>query len=286
MLLECIGHLLKQANAQTDILVIDNASSDGTRDDLNDLIESGKILYCNTGSNLGGAGGFQFGMKEALKRGYKYLWLMDDDVCPDPDCLEKLLEADKTLDGQYGFLSSIAKWKDGSPCNMNIQKTTLRKKIDDYSSPAVPVIMATFVSFFIKAETVIRFGLPIKEFFIWADDLEYSRRISLEMPCYAINGSTVIHNMSSNNKVGIESESEDRLWRYEYLYRNEVYLYSREGFKAKLYLFMRVILHVLRVLIKAHEAKKKKISVILGSYKKGFKFSPEIEFYNEIDAGA
>ncbi|MBE7071280.1 MAG: DUF4422 domain-containing protein [Ruminococcaceae bacterium] len=37
-----------------------------------------------------GAGGFQYGMKEALRRGYRYLWLMDDDVYPEPESLEAL----------------------------------------------------------------------------------------------------------------------------------------------------------------------------------------------------
>ena len=281
MLLECVEHLLQQQNAHADILVVDNASTDGTAEALQELINDSKVFYCNTGANLGGAGGFQFGVIEAIRRGYKYLWLMDDDVNPAADCLEALLRADKELNGQYGFLSSVAKWRDGSVCRMNIQKTALNKKIEDYSSPIVPVIMATFVSFFFKAETAIQFGLPIKEFFIWADDLEYSRRISLKMPCYVVTDSLVLHNMASNNKVGIESESDDRLWRYEYLYRNEVYLYSREGIRAKLYLFLRVILHITRVIFKARESKRKKISVIFGSYRKGFKFKPEIEFYSD-----
>jgi len=278
MLIECIEHLLNQQNKHADILIIDNNSTDGTEESLRALIQDNKIVYSNTGANLGGAGGFQYGMKEALKLGYKYIWLMDDDVCPYPDCLENLLAIDEELKGQYGFLSSIAKWKDGNVCQMNIQKTALTKKIEDFSSPCVPIIMATFVSFFIKADTVYDVGLPIKEFFIWADDIEYSRRISMKYPCYAVNGSIVLHNMASNNKVGIESESDDRLWRYEYLYRNEVYVYSREGIKAKLYMFSRVILHILRVITKARNSRGKKLKVILNSYRSGFKFNPTIEY--------
>lgn len=279
MLLKCIEHLLQLQSAKCNILIIDNASTDGTNEALKNLIDSNSIIYCNTGSNLGGAGGFQFGMIEALKRGYKYLWLMDDDVFPEPDSLDELLNADRELDGKYGFLSGIARWTDGSPCKMNIQKTGLKKVIEDYSSPTVPVIMATFVSFFVKAETVLEVGLPIKEFFIWADDLEYSRRISLKYPCYAVNRSNVIHNMKSNDKVGIEHEHPDRLWRYKYLYRNEVYLYRREGIKARFYMFLRVILHLTRVLFKAKESKKEKLKVILSSYHDGSSFRPDIEYY-------
>lgn len=280
LLLGCIEHLSALKNAKADILIIDNASTDGTREALGSLIDSQAIIYCNTGANLGGAGGFQYGMKEALRRGYKYLWLMDDDVYPEPESLEVLLSADRELKGQYGFLSGIARWTDGSPCKMNIQKTGLKKTIEDYTSPTVPVIMATFVSFFVKAETVMEVGLPIKEFFIWADDFEYSRRISLKYPCYVVNGSIVVHNMKSNNKVGIEHEHADRLWRYKYLYRNEVYIYRREGVKARFYMFLRVILHLIRVLFKAKESKKEKLRVILGSYHDGSSFNPAIEYFN------
>lgn len=281
LLLGCIEHLSALKNAKADILIIDNASTDGTREALENLIDSQAIIYCNTGANLGGAGGFQYGVKEALRRGYRYLWLMDDDAYPEAESLEALLSADRELNGKYGFLSGIARWTDGTPCKMNIQKTGLKKTIEDYSSPTVPVIMATFVSFFVKAETVMEVGLPIKEFFIWADDFEYSRRISLKYPCYAVNGSIVVHNMKSNNKVGIESEHPDRLWRYKYLYRNEVYIYSREGFLARLYLFLRVVLHLSRVLFKARESKKEKLKIILSSYRSGFKFKPEIEYFKD-----
>ncbi|MCR4703909.1 MAG: glycosyltransferase [Saccharofermentans sp.] len=279
MLLECIEHLLLLRNAKCDVLVIDNASTDGTGDALISYIDSNKIIYCNTGTNTGGAGGFHFGMTEALKRGYKFLWLMDDDAVPEPDSLSAFLDADRELEGKYGFLSGIAKWTDGSLCKMNLQKTGLKKTITDHTSATVPVIMATFVSFFVKAETVKQIGLPIKEFFIWADDIEYSRRLSLEYPCYAVNGSIVIHNMKSNDKVGIEHDEEDRFSRYKCLYRNEVYIYRREGLKGRLYLFIRVGLHLTRVLFRAKESRLEKIRIILNSYREGSVFKPEIEYY-------
>lgn len=278
MLAECLSHLFSLQGASADILVVDNASTDGTRESISEFIDNGSILYVNTGENLGGAGGFQYGMNEAIKHNYKYLWLMDDDTFPSPDSLKELLEVDRSLNGKYGFLSSIARWKDGSLCNMNIQKTSIKNKIDDFSGSTTPIIMATFVSFFVKADIVKEVGLPIKEFFIWSDDLEYSRRISMKYPSYTANKSIVVHNMASNDKVGIEKESSDRLWRYSYLYRNEVYVYSREGIKGKWYLFLRVHLHMLRVLLKAKEGRSEKLKVIWKSYHSGKKFNPPIRF--------
>lgn len=275
---KCIDCLLGQENCRTDILIVDNASTDGTQDFIKDYILNGDIIYVNTGKNLGGAGGFSFGVAKAVNLGYEYVWLMDDDTFAGRKALEALLTAKDKLNNEFGYLSSIVYWKDGSLCNMNKQRYSLRKKVDIVPDDMQEIIMASFVSFFVKTSTVKKVGLPIKEFFIWADDMEYSRRISRMMPCYLVPSSTVEHYMGSNNKVGIESEPESRLWRYQYLYRNEVYLYRREGFVGILYLFARFALHNMKIIFKAKEGKMQKLRVIWKSFLSGFSFSPEIEF--------
>lgn len=277
MLYTCISKLLQQESCACDILVIDNGSTDGTEAYIRSKISHPSVIYHNTGKNLGGAGGFSAGIQLAFQMGYSYIWLMDDDTYVERDSLEELLKADQRLNGNYGFLSSIAYWKDGKICNMNRQHTSLSGRLDDFSSPQVPVKMASFVSFWIKREIIECVGLPISEFFIWSDDLEYSRRISRQYPCYAVPSSKVMHNMNSNSKVGIEQDSLDRLWRYAYLYRNEVYVYRREGLTGWLYLWARVLLHSYRVLTNGTN-KSKKLRVIWRSFFSGFHFHPPIKY--------
>ena len=62
LLKEAIDALLMQSVAEADVLVVDNASTDGTKDYIADYIDQGQIIYINTGENLGGAGGFNFGI--------------------------------------------------------------------------------------------------------------------------------------------------------------------------------------------------------------------------------
>lgn len=69
-------------------------------------------------------GGFHTGMDLAMKAGYEWLWIMDDDSIPNENALERLLDADHELAGAYGWLSSRALWKDGTLCRMNIQRST------------------------------------------------------------------------------------------------------------------------------------------------------------------
>ncbi len=276
-LLRCVAALEAQHYPALDILVIDNASTDGTAQAMQPLAQAGRVVYRNTGKNLGGAGGFQYGMRIAVEAGYDYLWVMDDDCIPETDALAALLEADGRLQGEYGFLSSVAYWRDGSLCRMNIQKTGLRSKIKDITTPLVPVIMATFVSAFFPAERVQEVGLPIKEFFIWSDDLEYTRRLSLRYPCYVVSGSRVLHDMQHNDRVNIVTDTPQRLERYRYLYRNEVYVYRREGWRGWSYLLTRTLLHTLRVLLHATH-RWQKLRVILTSFWAGLRFRPPVEY--------
>ncbi len=279
MLVRCIQALMAQEYS-CDILLVDNGSTDGTCDYIKDYMFNNGIYYYNMGQNLGGAGGFRVGMELAVQKGYDYVWIMDDDTVPCPDALCELIKADRVLHGTYGFLSSVAYWTDGTLCNMNIQRIGLHEKVKNYDAIS-PIIMATFVSFFVKTEVIKQVGLPIKEFFIWADDLEYSRRISSSQSCYMVPSSKVVHCMEDNGKVGIVEEANDRLWRYDYLYRNEFYVFRREGCKGYLYIFGRVGMHLCRILLYAKNGKFKKIKTVCKSLWKGFAFSPKIEYVKE-----
>lgn len=281
LLIECLKHLAEQTVRDFDIMVVDNASTDGTGQTLAPLAQAGKILYLNTGANLGGAGGFSFGVKQAVEQGYEYLWLMDDDTLPHPDAFEKFLQADKELDGNYGFLSGKALWTDGQLCRMNVQKKDVFSHLKSWDKPLTPVGVATFVSLFTRADVVREVGLPISEFFIWTDDVEYTDRISAKYPCYLVQDSVVTHAMGSNIGVNLASEDSERLDRYRYCYRNEVYVYRRHGFKGAFYLFTKDVYHALRILLFSHGRRMKKLRVLFGGVKEGFSFKPEITYAEE-----
>ena len=73
LLRQCVASLLGQTWADMDIWVIDNASTDGTGAMLAPLIGDGRVHYQNTGGNLGGAGGFEYGLRVAAQQGYDYV---------------------------------------------------------------------------------------------------------------------------------------------------------------------------------------------------------------------
>ena len=277
LLRQCVAQLENQTCA-CDILIVDNASTDGTAQ----WLASQPDLHCrNTGANLGGAGGFNLGMRWAVEAGYDYVWVMDDDTLPHPDALEKLLEADRVLEGNYGWLSSVALWTDGNRCRMNLQRKTPYREIEESDQTLVPSVMASFVSLFLKRSTVAAFGLPISEFVIWSDDWEYTRRISMKTKCYTIQDSQVIHAMKSNGVVNIATDTLDRLPRYRYFYRNDVYLYRREGLRGWVWLVAKDIWHFFQVVILSESQKRKRLNTILNGFWDGLSFQPDIETIHE-----
>lgn len=279
LLLENIESLLSQTKKEIlDIYIIDNASTDGTDKELQYYVNNGMIHYINTGANLGGAGGFHYGIKAVSLKGYDYIWVMDDDCMPTPTALEEFLNMDGLLEGDYGYLSSKVLWKDGNICNMNIQRKTMFRNLKDFESNMQQIAMASFVSLFIPVKVIRDVGLPIKEFFIWTDDWEYTRRVSLRYPCYFVPKSIVIHKSNSNIGANIVNDDITRLDRYDYLYRNDVYLYKREGIGGYMYEFMRLSLHMAKVMLLSKNNKTARLSKIVKGTFNGFSFNPSIEF--------
>ena len=277
LLMECLERLFAQTWRDMDVLVVDNASDDGTGEALAPLVEAGRIACVNPGENLGGAGGFQLGIRRAVEAGCDYVWVMDDDAMPEPTALEALMRAGEKLGG-FGWLSGKTLWMDGSLCRMNVQRDLRMGNITDFSGEAIPAGAATFVSLLIPSDVVRSVGLPIREFFIWADDLEYTRRVSRQHPCWVIPASVTVHKCRTNNGGNISTDDESRISRYRLAYRNEVYLYRREGARGVLRLMLRTPLHVARVLLKSKSRKGERIRTILGGTIEGLKFHPQIEY--------
>ncbi len=267
-----------------DIIIIDNASTDDTVQWVQSYIENkDNISYLNTGANLGGAGGFNFGMRKTVELGYDYVWIMDDDCIPNPDSLEKLMSADTVLGGSanYGFLSSKVLWTDGSLCLMNRQKFKKQNTENDYFTEKglKPVTQATFVSLLFPAETIKKAGLPIKEFFIWGDDIEYTRRISVRMdlPSYLVEDSAVVHAMAQNTGSNIATDVPERIERYNYAFRNENYLYRKEGIKGFCYYVAKCGFNLLRIIIRAKSHRMKRCGVVIKCMFGGLFFNPPVE---------
>lgn len=284
LLTECVEALLSQS-VSCDLLIVDNASTDGTKEYLasllNQSLRGGKpaLHVFRMENNLGGAGGFSYGIKKGVDLGYEYLWVMDDDCIPRNDALENLLHSAMQHQEGWGFLASKIVNTDGSLCKINMpMKGVFYKRNYPYKAE-YQCDFACFTSVLFPAKVIKNVGLPISDFFIWSDDWEYTRRISRRFPCFGVMNSIAVHKTTNRKSCDIVFESGDRLNRYPYIYRNDVFLYKREGLLGVFYLFARVFLHIGKVILKSPNQKIEKCKIICMNTYKGFFFKPNLPKY-------
>jgi GT2 family glycosyltransferase len=85
LLSRCIDQLQAQTRAPDALLIVNNASEDGTVA----MLEARKVPFV-TQPNLGSAGGWRRAIAHAQEHGFDAIWLMDDDGRPDAAALAKL----------------------------------------------------------------------------------------------------------------------------------------------------------------------------------------------------
>jgi len=166
---KCILSLWEQTVCDFDIGIINNGSTDGTKEFLDS--ENGLIVIHQ--ENLGGAGGFYTGMKYMMEHGYEWLWMMDDDGIAAPNQLDNLMVYASPQD--HPILNALV----------------LNKKHPDKLSFHTPVKIADelkgkeltqdfihpFNGTLIHRSVIEKVGMIKKEMFIWGDEMEYMERL-------------------------------------------------------------------------------------------------------------
>ncbi len=281
LLKENINALLNQS-VPCDIIIIDNASTDGTKEYIQTIRED-RVIYESTGKNLGGAGGFSFGMRTVEKLGYKYAWIMDDDSVPQGDALESLLNKAKLLNDEFSYLASLVYWTDNTIFPMNFPTYDRKNRlgicpelISKYK--IMPINTASFVGCFVNISVSKKVGLPIAEFFIYGDDVEYTDRLVRQQPAYLDFDSIIIHKAPSIKGADIATASTDRISRFFCQARNGMYIARKRGFFAIIKRMVTVIKQSGKIVLLS---KNKKLSRLLVLYKgslAGIFFNPTIQY--------
>lgn len=249
LLKECLNAILNQKFKVSKIILVDNASSDGTHEKLiNEGFLSLNIIdYIFLKKNIGGAGGFNVGINAALNYNPSWVWVMDDDTIPNYDCLYEMINSLNIIDDKISFLASSVFGTNDEP--MNVPSISNKKSINGYKdwykylrNGIVKINNATFVSILVNTNAIKLYGLPCKEFFIWGDDIEYTQRLVKKYGnAYMIGNSIVIHKRENAKALSIFYETNiNRIKLFHYFVRNNIII--DYFFKSKLSFFKDCII--------------------------------------------
>lgn len=187
--LKCIESLLQSTYKNLDIYVIDNASTDNSADAIKEKFQGALTLIVNN-ENLGGSGGFNTGLREVLKKDYKYVLLLDNDVILEKDAileLYRLLEENNDIAVSGSKLYSMDNPSQIQELGADIDfsefyiKPFFKGYIDDGTLPEI--VDCDYVpacSMMVRVDAIKKVGIMDEGNFIYWDDIDWGYRFKLK----------------------------------------------------------------------------------------------------------
>jgi GT2 family glycosyltransferase len=193
-LARCLEAIAAQTVPPGAVIIVDNASEPPVRAEM--LEKAVAVSVVRSDTNLGPAGGWALAFEELLAGSADFAWVLDDDIVPDPECLETLLgEARHDPKAAFCFPRSVQ--PDGT--------------VGEWGS---------WCGFVVSHHIVEQVGVPRAELFWWAEDNEYChwRIPQAGYPRRLVDGAVVQHD-------AVRQGTRVPMWKYYYEARNMLYLH-------------------------------------------------------------
>lgn len=221
LLLECLEGVFAQTQPIDRVLLIDNASTDGTAELLAErgLLDRPQLEYVRLDRNRGSSGGFAEGVRRARALESDWIWMMDDDSAAGPDVLERLLASPPAGDPRSAALCPKVVYGDGT-LDRN-QRGDFRRRLrplpeSAYVAGAYPTLgFLSFVGALVRTSVVRAVEPPKAEFFVWGDDVEYSLRLRHHGEIRLVSEATMVHNRVSQSYMNARSRFWNRVLRVQ-----------------------------------------------------------------------
>jgi len=227
LLEECLACIDQQEIKFNNVIVVNNASNDGTKEYLNTL--SNKYIVINKLENGGGAKGFQDGVEYVFENlDTNWILLIDDDAMLCPSYLKTIKEYINKFPSCYAFSGSVM--TDGKidithrkRLKRGLNFSIVPVELEEYREETFEYDLSSFCGLIFSTHLIKEIGVPRGDYFIWYDDSEYSLRLREETKIVNINAIWI------NHKTKINSNTAKLNWRGYYGTRNRGDVIKRYG---------------------------------------------------------
>ena len=198
LLVECLRAVLAQDPPVERVVVVDNASTDGTPELLRaaGLLDDPRIEYDRLERNLGSSGGFARAIDRARAGGADWVWVMDDDAEPRPGSLQALLDSQWAADPGTAVLAQTVVNPDGSVqlgARGHLGDGRVQGLEAEEHADGTELGFSTFVGMLVRGDAARATDPPKAEFFIWCDDYEWCLRLAQQGRLRLVRGSEIVH---------------------------------------------------------------------------------------------
>lgn len=256
LLKRCVKALESQTYKVAEIIIVNNDSSDGTTE----WLEQKENIIHHKQSNNGGAYGFKTAIELSLLNNADAIWLMDDDGYPEINALEKMLNYKDLMPAVLN--SAVINEKNNKELVWKVNNTD---KLYNLKLKLIPGIAHLFNGTLIDADVVNNIGLPNDSLVIWGDESEYFERIIKNYSVYTISDSFHFH-----PKAGFSVFNDLALnFKLIYYFRNRyfVYLVKYDNKIRALFNYTIFILELFIIILFYNTQKIKKIKLLWLAYK-------------------
>ncbi len=185
-ILQCIKSVMDLSFQNYALYIVDNASTDGSTQAIEEVYGE-KVNLIRNQENLGGSGGFNTGIRAVLNKGYKYIYLLDNDVILDRQALTELynyMEEQKDVGVVGSLLYSMDNPEEIQEMGAEIDwdnfyiKPKYKGNLENEAIPlALECDYVPACSMLVRSEAIKKAGLMDEGNFIYWDDIEWGYRI-------------------------------------------------------------------------------------------------------------
>jgi GT2 family glycosyltransferase len=253
--------LFNQTYRNFKIFFIDNNSTDGSVSFAKELNKkySLEIEFVELMEETGYTGGNNIGAQKALKQGYEFIFIINNDIELEKNCILELLNLieskknagavgpillfwniDKKINKiqDYGVMVDFKKQTKAGLYSGSLYESVSLNKVEK-------VDMITGAAVLIRVEFIKKYGLFDQDFFIYNDELDLANRLRKSgLDCYVTEKAKVWHNhdFSKKNIIGYR-------FMYYYMMRNRILYFKKFKLYPQLFidLFLQIIYFPIKV---------------------------------------